>query len=393
MIRALRSIFVLFSLGSLVPSAAFAQNRWVVGPGGFSTLEAAYQAAAPGDVILIRVPSLRISSRMGGKGVRIIGDGVRPRIEPFLSFSGVPSGQILYLENFWLDGFLDAYLFPGLLITNRILVRRSQMDMGEPGFAFSLGIALLCDSDFYAQIDTRWPCVGQPVGPGVSVGNGDLFATRCLISEGPTGLFQCGQAPLFTQRFSPSNSTGLLRDSPYVGHFAIIGCTLAGAGSIALHHERRSLHFSGARPYGSVLSDAGTFVDYGSGAPHVGTSIVRRDSRPLPSLSTSLAGSTLQIRGQGASARAFIFLVADVRGACLDGSSRGVEGTLAVDPASNSIAILDVIQADTAGAWLFSYPVSSAASAALEHQVFIVQCLAYEGIGMARASEFGIVRF
>jgi hypothetical protein len=393
MICTLRTIYLFSALLLLPPSAAYAQNRWVVGPGGFSSLEAAYQAAAPGDVVLIRVPNLRISSRMNGKGVRIIGDGVRPRIEPFLSFGGVPSGQILYLENLWLDGFLDASLSSGLLITNKILVQRIQMDVTEPGFAFSQGTALLCDSDFYSQISTQWPCVGRPVSAGVFVANGDLFAARCFVAEGPTGVFQCGRAPLFDQRFSPLYSTSLLRDSPYVGHFAILGCTLAGTGAIALRHERRSLHFSGARPYGSIRSDAGTFVDYGSGAPHVGTSIVRRDSRPLPSLSTSLAGSTLQIRGQGASARAFVFLVADVRGACLDGSSRGVEGTLAVDPASNSIAILDVIQADTAGAWLFSYPVSAAASAALEHQVFIVQCLAYEGIGMARASEFGIVRF
>jgi hypothetical protein len=112
-------LLLLLLAAALAPAARAAE--WIVGPGGFADLPSAYAAASPGDVIRIRASSIP-SFALAGKGVVIRGDGIVPTVQPQDSrISGIPSGQVLVLEDVHIDGGLALVDCIGSVVLHRVI--------------------------------------------------------------------------------------------------------------------------------------------------------------------------------------------------------------------------------------------------------------------------------
>lgn len=96
---------------ALLTTAAVAQTTWIVDAGGggsFTAIGPAFDAAAPGDTILVRPGNYLGFGRSPAKGVRILGDGPGVVVTSPIVLRQLPYGQHLHLGGFRVDAANNA---------------------------------------------------------------------------------------------------------------------------------------------------------------------------------------------------------------------------------------------------------------------------------------------
>lgn len=93
-----------FALVSLFASRASAADAWVVGPGFFPNIQQAVDAAADGDVVLVKPGGASFTFLLDGKGLSVIADASRPLALFALRMRNVPAGSTVVIAGFSIVG-------------------------------------------------------------------------------------------------------------------------------------------------------------------------------------------------------------------------------------------------------------------------------------------------
>lgn len=400
----MRSWVICLALLCLASRNAEAQNRWIVGPGGFPSIHAAYLRAAPGDTILVRIPSDWIYT-LSGKGVRIIGDGVTPSIQTVQRGTNwlprwqsiielVPAGQVMYLENLRFEGGLRLRSCNGGVVMSYVEARRSTHDGFESGLDVSDCEDVLATHCIFAgNADLRPGCLGRRVGSAVNAWCRHLSLVECDLREGPTGVFDC-YWPNGRQYFYGWEALLFHGDYPSPRlQISITRCTISASYQDQISVTNVLLALSDAGVGLRVSGTQAQVASYGSAVSLLGTGTVVHQQRVLPRLQVRQASTSLDLTGSASEPGALVFLGFSLRPDLLAFESIGHHGMLVMDLDRARSGLLDVVRADALGAWVRSYPIATEVRSALRDQVFLVQGLELDALGQIWCSTPETLRF
>lgn len=405
--------FLLLLLAAALAPAARAAD-WIVGPGGFADLQSAYAAASPGDAIRIRASSIP-SFALAGKGVVIRGDGIVPTVQPLDSrISGIPSGQVLVLEDVHIDGGLELQDCIGAVVLHRVIcwsptayTRRAVIGLNVE----RCSLVQAYDSTFIASSQLSY-FVGGPwaVGCGVRVSSSRAAFRSCRI-DGCDG-FTIGyfNGPWWTV-YGASRAPGLWN---FHSSVSLSSCTTSptatrdpGGGNPSPGFARLEPSIARYNPPSELVIADGTGWDletwmmYGHDTPARVRSFGspprlqvpsyyfdnRNEPLQLPAVDADWieSGRTLRVQVTRLAPGEVHFLGISLAPHYWFLAALEYHGALLIDLDRNRSALLDVIPA-SAGTWAGTYRLSQAWLDALRDQPTYFQAFSLDAAGKLRCS-------
>jgi hypothetical protein len=192
-----------------------AQATWIVDAGGgahFTSIAAAFDAAAPGDTLRVRPGVYAGFARAPAKGVCIVGDGPGVVLDSPLSLANVPGGQTLHLEGLRVDARINPWGTPGVAGTRALVLSNcdclvlARLELfSAPGSVVSSygreAIYLANCSGVLAEVAAKGGdganalATGFSGGEAVEIDNCRLALSRCTLRNGTPGTGLLGSTP------------------------------------------------------------------------------------------------------------------------------------------------------------------------------------------------------
>jgi hypothetical protein len=202
-------LLVAVSLGPIVP--AVAQTTWVVHPlggGAFPQIGPAYDAANPGDTVLVHPGSYEGFVRNPAKGVRILGSAPGVVVTSPVRLQNLPAGQQLALLHLTIDAAGNPYTngtpyFAALHLENTpdvllsdLVVRGPYMGSlcpcgGGTGISLANTTVVMSRVEAYGANGVGWT-YGEVGGAAVHAIGSRLTMSGCTLRAGNSGTSYTG---------------------------------------------------------------------------------------------------------------------------------------------------------------------------------------------------------
>lgn len=307
-------------VGLVFASTAMAQTTWIVdaaGGGQFTTIDAAHDAASPGDTLLVRPGSYAGLFRDPVKGVRILGAAPGVVVTGPVVLHNLPSAQQLTIERLGIDAASNPFVGSqpyfqalhlercGNVVLTDLVVRGPFMGSICPCEG-GTGISLYWSVAAFANVDARggdgvgWTQSSRG-GAGCLVHFSTVVFSSCRFEAGTSGASSVGGT-------ARTNASLLCVDSQLsVDECSLPGGTPAGSSMVALrsrvliaNHAGPAQNVALTTPTGSIEFDGAV---QGVGSPYPLT------PRPQPGLvgpSTVARGGTLTWTVRGGPGNTFL---------------------------------------------------------------------------------------
>lgn len=198
-------LLAAFSLTPIV--ATRAQSTWIVHPSGagsFTQIEAAYDAASPGDTLLVHPGNYQGFVRDQAKGVRILGLAAGAVVTSPIRLGNVPAGQQLALLHLTIDAannpFVGPYPYftalnifnaPDVLLSDLVLRGPFMVSVcpcaGGSGVSLDNTTTVMSRVTAYGANGVGWT-YGESGGPAVSAVASRLTLSACTLRAGDSGV-------------------------------------------------------------------------------------------------------------------------------------------------------------------------------------------------------------
>ena len=319
-------------VGLVLASTAMAQTTWIVdaaGGGQFTTIDAAHDAASPGDTLLVRPGSYSGLFRDPVKGVRILGSAPGVVVTGPVVLHNLPSAQQLTIERLRIDAASNPFVGSqpyfqalqlercGNVVLTDLVVRGPFMGSICPCEG-GIGISLYWSVAAFANVDARggdgvgWTQSSRG-GAGCLVHFSTVVLSSCRFEAGTSGASSVGST------VQTSASLVCVDSQVSVDECSLPGGMPAGSSMVALrsrvmiaNHAGPAQNVALTTPTGSIEFDGAV---QGVGSPYPLT------PRPQPGLvgpSTVARGGTLAWTVRGGPGNTFLSAI-----------SLGLEPTLA----------------------------------------------------------------
>ncbi|MBL8738890.1 MAG: hypothetical protein JNL12_20850 [Planctomycetes bacterium] len=200
-------LLAAFSLTPIV--ATRAQSTWIVHPSGggsFTQIAAAYDAASPGDTLLVHPGNYQGFVRYQAKGVRILGLAAGVVVTSPIVLGNVPAGQQLALLHLTVDAAnnpfdgpypqftaLSVFNAPDVLLSD-LVVRGPYMGSvcpcsGGTGVNLDNTTTVMSRVTAYGANGVGWT-YGESGGPAVHALDSHLTLSACTLRAGNSGAGQ-----------------------------------------------------------------------------------------------------------------------------------------------------------------------------------------------------------